>query len=207
MYQLVRMIKVIIFDLDGVLVDATEWHYEALNEALSVFGFGITRLEHTQTYNGLPTSKKLDMLSRDKNFPVGLYKTVQVLKRKYTDEKVSVYCRPSYEKQLLLKNLVTQGFRLAACSNAQKYSVENMLSQAKLLDFFEEILGNDEGFSPKPAPDMYLSLFEKLKVLPSETLIVEDSPHGIEAAHVSGAHVLEVRGFEEVNLSLFEDIL
>lgn len=201
------MIKAIIFDLDGVLIDATEWHYEALNEALRLFGYEISREEHLGIYNGLPTSKKLELLTREQGLPVGLYRTVQVMKRKFTDAKVAVYCKPSYEKQLLLTNLKRAGFRLAACSNAQKYSVVNMLSRAQIDHFFEEILGNDEGFPPKPAPDMYLALFNQMKITPKEALVVEDSPHGIEAARASGANVVTVRGFEEVNLSLFEDII
>ena len=50
------MIKAVIFDLDGVLIDATEWHYEALNDALKLFGFEISREDHTGFYNVLPTS-------------------------------------------------------------------------------------------------------------------------------------------------------
>ena len=58
-----EMIKAILYDLDGVLVDATEWHYESLNEALKeISGFEISRLEHIQTFNGLPTMKKLEIL-------------------------------------------------------------------------------------------------------------------------------------------------
>lgn len=201
------MIKSIIFDLDGVLVDATEWHFEALNEALAIFGYEITRHEHFHVYNGLPTAAKLEMLTKDKGLPVGLYKTIQHLKRKFTDEKVALYCRPNYEKQLLLKNLQRFGFRLAACSNSQRYSVVNMLTRSQIFDFFDVVMGNDEGFSPKPAPDMYIAMFEKLKAQPKEVIIVEDSPHGVQAARASGANVLEVRGFEEVNLSLFEDFI
>ena len=52
-------ISAILFDLDGVLIDATEWHYEALNRGLRLFGFDITRYEHLADYNGLPTRKKL----------------------------------------------------------------------------------------------------------------------------------------------------
>src|SRR3989344_4141668 len=103
------MIKAIIFDLDGVLVNATEWHYEALNEALGLFGFEITREEHETVYNGLPSLKKLEHLTQDKGLPKGLYKTIQVMKRKFTDEKVAVYCRPSYEKQVLMSNLKQAG--------------------------------------------------------------------------------------------------
>jgi hypothetical protein len=62
----VNRITAVLFDLDGVLVDATEWHYEALNHALGLFGFDITRYEHLSSYNGLPTRRKLEMLSVEK---------------------------------------------------------------------------------------------------------------------------------------------
>ncbi len=63
-------ITAVLFDLDGVLVDATEWHYEALNRALGLFGYSISRHDHLSTYNGLPTRKKLEMLSVETNLPV-----------------------------------------------------------------------------------------------------------------------------------------
>ena len=56
-------IKAVLFDMDGVLIDAKEWHYEALNRALALFGMPISRFEHLTTFDGLPTRKKLEMLS------------------------------------------------------------------------------------------------------------------------------------------------
>ena len=53
------MIKAIIFDMDGVLIDAKEWHYEALNNALQLFGYKISREDHLATFDGLPTREKL----------------------------------------------------------------------------------------------------------------------------------------------------
>ena len=47
-------IKAVVFDMDGVLIDAREWHYEALNRALALLGYEITRYEHLSTYDGLP---------------------------------------------------------------------------------------------------------------------------------------------------------
>ena len=59
------MIKALLYDLDGVLVDATEWHYESLNEALEeVAGFIIERSEHVTTFNGIPTNTKLEILEK-----------------------------------------------------------------------------------------------------------------------------------------------
>ena len=82
-----------------------------------------------------------------------------------------------------------------------------MLKSAQIFDFFDLIIGNDEVKEPKPHPEMYLSAFKILNLKPDECIIVEDSPHGIESAKASGAKVFEVRGTEDVNLSLFKDIL
>lgn len=200
------MIKAIIFDLDGVLIDATDWHYGALNDALKLFGYEISLEEHLTTYNGLPTVEKLKMLSLQKGLPLGLHEIIKSMKRKFTDDKVLQLCRPSHEKQILLANLKRKGYKLACCSNAQKYSVQNMLKCAQIDHFFDAIIGNDEGFKPKPAPDIYIVAFKALKVKPNEAIVVEDAAHGIEAAKASGAKVLAVRGYIDVNLSLFADL-
>lgn len=200
------MIKAIVFDLDGVLIDATEWHYEALNEALKIFGYKIGAEEHLSTYNGLPTLEKLKLMSERKELPVGLHEIIRVMKRKFTDEKVSQLCNPSHEKQIMLTNLKKKGYKLVCASNAQKYSVMNMLRNADIEHFFDLIMGNDEGYKPKPEPDIYLAMFKKLKIKPNEAIIIEDASHGIEAAKRSGAKVIAVRGYEDVNLSLFLDL-
>lgn len=200
------MIKAIIFDLDGVLVDATQWHYEALNDALKLFGFEVGLEEHQTTYNALPTVAKLKLISERKGLPVGLHEIIRTLKRKFTDRKVEFLCSPDHQKQIMLSHLKRKGYKLLCCSNSQKYSVINMLKSSGIDRYFDLILGNDEGFKPKPNPDIYLAAFKKLKIKPQEALIIEDATHGIEAAKRSGGKVIAVRGFEDVNLSLFLDL-
>ena len=201
-----RRIKAIIFDLDGVLVDATVWHFKALNGALGLFGYEVAPDDHLKVYNGLPTVEKLKIMSQKQGLPWGLHEIIQVMKRRYTDEIVRRECRPSHEKQIMLTHLKERGYKLACASNAQKYSVLNMLVMSQIEHFFEVIIGNDEGFKPKPASDIYLATFEQLKITPPEALIVEDAPPGIEAAKASGAKVLAVKGCEDVNLSLFQSL-
>lgn len=200
------MIKAILFDLDGVLIDATDWHYEALDRALSIFGYKISREDHFKIYNGLPTNEKLKLLSERQGLPLGLHPIIKDLKRKYTNEIVNQLCRPSHAKQLMLTHLRANGYRLACCSNAQKHSVLQMLASAQIDHFFDEIIGNDEGWLPKPSPEIYLGAFARLSISPDEAVIVEDAPHGIEAAKASGAQVIAVRGYEDVNLSLFYNL-
>lgn len=200
------MIKAILFDLDGVLVDATEWHYEAFNKALGIFGFSISYEDHIHTYNGLPTAEKLKILSANHNLPNGLHEIIKKLKRKYTNEIINQKCRPSHTKQLLLNQLKTQGYKIACCSNSQKYAVLDMLKKSQIDQYFDLILGNDDGYKSKPDPDIYLAAFEKLNISPQEAIIIEDAPHGIEAAKSSGAQVIAVRGYDDVCLSLFENL-
>ena len=77
------MIKLIIFDLDGVLVDARELHYNALNKALESVDkkYVIDRDEHLSTYDGLSTTKKLNILTKLKGLPVELHGSIWKLKQ------------------------------------------------------------------------------------------------------------------------------
>ena len=80
------MIKLIIFDLDGVLVDARELHYEALNKALGSIDekYIIQRDEHLSTYDGLTTTRKLKMLSKNKDLSEELHDTIHNMKQDMT---------------------------------------------------------------------------------------------------------------------------
>ena len=192
-------IKAILFDVDGVLVDATEWHYEALNRALGLFGYTIARYEHLTTYNGLPTRKKLEMLSVEKGFPRGLQAIVNKIKQKYTREEILRSCTPVFEKEFMVHQLKRDGYKLACCSNSIRESVELMLRGSGILELFDCVLSNEDVKQAKPDPEIYVTAFAKLGVKPEEAMIVEDAPHGIESAKRSGAMLCEVTGFNEVD--------
>src|SRR5262249_42410895 len=188
-------IACVLFDLDGVLVDATEWHYVALNRALALFGFDITRYEHLSDYNGLPTRKKLQMLSVEKGLPAALHNTLSQLKQVYTRDEILTKCRPVFEKEYLLSRLRKEGYRMAVCSNSIRESLHLMVQQSGLSGHFDFLVSNEDVSRPKPDPEIYATAMARLDVRPAETLIVEDSPHGLEAARRSGAHVCQVTGF------------
>lgn len=192
-------IACVLFDLDGVLVDATEWHYEALNRSLRLFGTEITRYEHLSTYNGLPTRTKLEMLSVEKGLPKALHGLVNRVKQVYTREEVLTRCRPVFEKEYMLARLKREGYVLAVCSNAVHDSVALMIDQSGLCPYLEFFLSNEDVATPKPDPAIYVEAMRRLGVTPAETVIVEDAPAGVEAARRSGAHVCQVSGFSEVD--------
>ncbi len=192
-------LKAILFDLDGVLIDATEWHYEALNKALSLFGFSISRYQHLADYNGLPTRRKLEMLTRERGLPEFLHGPINRLKQVYTRDEIIRQCKPVFEIEYMLSRLRRQGFRMAVCSNSIRDSIELMLERSGIRDMFEFIISNEDVRYPKPNPEIYLSAISRMQLTASEVLIVEDAPHGIEAARQSGAYVCEVGGFRDVD--------
>jgi HAD superfamily hydrolase (TIGR01509 family) len=192
-------ISCVLFDLDGVLVDATEWHYVALNRALALFGFDITRYEHLSDYNGLPTRKKLQMLSVEKGLPQALHDTLSRLKQVYTRDEILTSCRPVFEKEYMLSRLRKEGYRMAVCSNSIRESLRMMVQQSGLETYFEFLVSNEDVSRPKPNPEIYATTMTRMGVRPTETVIVEDSLHGLEAARRSGAHVCEVSGFADVD--------
>ncbi len=103
------MIKAVIFDMDGVLIDAKDWHYEALNRALRLFGMEISRSDHLTTFDGLPTRRKLEMLTVTENLPEGLHRFLNDLKQVYTLELVSSRCRPTFAHEFALARLKARG--------------------------------------------------------------------------------------------------
>lgn len=200
-------IKAVLFDLDGVLVDMPDGHYDALNRALSVFGARIEEDEHHSFFNGLPTRKKLEELERQGRIPTGLREFINNLKQKHTKAVIEERCKPDYSKLILMRHLKDRGYKLACCSNSLKETLHLMLKSAHLYDHFDLILGNDEIANPKPHPEIYLTAFKHFGIEPHEAIIVEDSAHGIASAQASGGHVYIVKNPSDVNLSLFENLL
>lgn len=192
-------VKAVLFDLDGVLIDATEWHYAALNRALGLFGFEISRYEHLSSYNGLPTKKKLKMLSVEKGLPEPLHGLLDRLKQIYTREEILTKCRPVFEKEYMLHRLQREGLRLACCSNSIRDTLELMLRESGILECFECTVSHQDVSRPKPDPEIYVHTMARMGLSPAEVVIVEDAPHGVEAARRSGAHVCQVRGFGDVD--------
>ncbi len=194
-----KKIKAIILDMDGVIIEAKDWHYEALNRALGLFGMEISRYDHLVTYDGLPTRKKLEMLSLERGLPVSLHEFINHMKQLYTMEIIYAKCKPLFYHQYAFSKLKGEGYRLAVCSNSVRKSVEIMIEKAQLNEYLEFYLSNQDVKEAKPHPEIYIRAIEKLGLTPGECLIVEDNEHGIKAALASGANLLRVFNVEEVN--------
>lgn len=196
-----KMIKAILFDMDGVLIDAKEWHYESLNQVLDLFGMAIDRDAHLATFDGLPTRRKLEMLSKSRGFPRGLHDFTNKLKQDRTVEMATALCRPVFHHRYALSRLKQDGMKLAVCSNSVRQSVKLMMKLSGLTSYLDFMVSNEDVSKPKPDPEMYLHAIQHLGLPANEVLILEDNDHGIAAARASGAHVMIVGDTDDVRYS------
>ena len=204
------MTKLIIFDLDGVLVEAKEIHYKTLNQALWEIAkskkYVISEAEHLSIYDGLKTNQKLELLTQNKGLQRDTYETVWNRKQDLTIEAISEL-QPDLEKIKLFKELRNRGYKLACASNSIRRSVLVMLAKIGIIEYMDLIISNEDVKNSKPHPEMYWKTMSMMGCLPEETLIVEDSPHGLLAASRSRASVLRVDNPHDLTLEKIENKL
>jgi len=203
-----KNIKLVIFDLDGVLVDACEWHRLALNQALKeVCNYEISLEDHYNTFNGIPTRKKLKALSEMKILPLDNHDLIYEKKQDLTIEMIKKHAKIRNEKISLINSLKEKGIKVACYTNSIRKTAELMLKKTGVYELMDYVLTNQDVTSPKPDPEGYDFLVKKFKLQKENVVIVEDSPKGKLAAYASGCNVLEVKNPEEVSLKIFKEIL
>jgi len=201
------MKTLVIFDLDGVLVDACEWHRIALNKALyEVSGYEIPIEEHHSEFNGRPTRVKLSKLVDRGIIEEKDIDAVYALKQKFTIETIEESAHRRQEKVDLMLWLKEKDFLIACFTNSIRETAELMLKKTGVFEMLDMIVTNEDVKNPKPDPEGYLKIMKKLRVYPDNVIIVEDSPTGLKAAVDSTAGtVVEVSGPKVVNIDLLKD--
>lgn len=199
------MIKLVVFDLDGVLVSTKEIHFHAFNDALeNVWGKGrsISFEEHLKQYDGISTKKKLEKLTELYGLPEFLYNQIWLEKQKQTKKYIESLLNPSHylDKVELLGKLKEDGYTVFCASNCIRESMTLMLESLGCMPYIDKYISNEEVYNIKPHSEIYLRCMVSAGVNPKETLIVEDSVVGRESANKSGAHVLAVNCPSEVTI-------
>jgi HAD superfamily hydrolase (TIGR01509 family) len=202
------MNKLVIFDLDGVLIDSREAHYESLNRALASVdnSYVITREEHLSTYDGLPTSQKLKMLTERKGLPVNLHDLVWKLKQ---DETIDIFSVLHQDHQLIefFKELKSKKYKLAVASNSVRNTVKIILIKLGILEYIDYYVSNEDVSRNKPFPEMYWKCMIALNALPKDTVIIEDSHIGRQGATDSGAHLVPVENRQDLTQHKINNVI
>lgn len=199
-------IQAIVFDLDGVLVDSRPLHYEALNRALAEIDkkFVINVEEHLAKYDGLPTSKKLLLLSEEKGLPRGFHTEIWKRKQDMTFDLIKEIVKPCEKLRNMLSSLRKSGFKLYCCSNSISLTLNEMLKSLGVLEFFERVYSNEDVISSKPHPMIYLRCCCDNGYAPCQVIVVEDSPIGRVSATLSGCHVCAVASPDSLSLDVVQ---
>lgn len=184
------MITLVLFDLDGVLIDAKHIHYDALNQALGE-EYAINEEEHMNIYDGRKTVEKLQILTERKGLPDDLHEEISRKKQEITIRLVSKL-EPIEEIVELFKTLESQGYAIGICSNSIRRTVLTALAKTGLMEYCSLVISNEDVKNAKPHPEMYWKAMSIMGVLPENTLIVEDSPPGLLAAERSRANYIRV---------------
>lgn len=194
------MIKTIIFDLDGVLVDTKKIHFFALNESLKKFKCEVISFEdHINQYDGLPTAEKLNILNFKKKVPKKLNKSIQKYKQKIT-EKILLKKINQNKKTISLFKELNKKFKIAVATNATRRTLDICIKKLGIKKYINFNLSNEDIKNPKPNPEIYLRIFIEFGIYPHEALIVEDSPYGREAAISSGGKLMPIKNLEDLNI-------
>jgi beta-phosphoglucomutase-like phosphatase (HAD superfamily)/dTDP-glucose pyrophosphorylase len=192
-------IKLIIFDLDGVLVETKELHYMALNYALSQIDekYCISFDEHLLRYDGLSTQKKLNILTNERLLNKDLHKKILEIKQCKTFELIDNY---AFAKKDNIFEELSKNYKIAIASNSIRSTIKKIINKLSISEYVDRYYSNEDIKYPKPHPEIYMQTMIDFGVSPKETLIIEDSPLGRKAAIDSGAIVMGVNNIEEVNL-------
>ncbi len=198
--------KLVIFDLDGVLIDSRELHYDALNEALRKVGqeYVINREEHLSTYDGLNTTRKLELLSEQKGLDRKYFNQIWQDKQNATFELIRKLPSNNTAKYII-DELKKKGWKVAVASNSIRETIRIALDTIGILGVVDYIVSNEDVKRTKPFPEMYWKCMTALNTLPKNTIIIEDSHIGRQGAIDSGAILYPVENANDLNGIKFMD--
>ena len=194
------MIKTIIFDLDGVLVDTKIIHFEALNMALKRFKYKEISLDdHNKVFDGLPTKEKLIILNKKNELPIESFSKINNYKQKITSKILKKKIKKNQNILKIFKHLY-KDYKIAVATNAVKSTLNICLEKLGVSKYIHYKLSNEDIKNPKPNPEIYLKIFIHFGIYPNEALIAEDSHYGREAAISSGAKLLPIKKLKDLTL-------
>lgn len=200
--------KLLIFDLDGVLIESRELHYETLNDALNTIDpkYIITREEHLSTYDGLSTTTKLKILAANKGLPSSYFDQIWQDKQKHTFERLKSISRSSKLIEIC-EWLKSKNYRIAVASNSIRETIKISLMSLGIMEYVEYIMSNEDVRRTKPYPEMYWNCMNALNAIPRTTIIAEDSHIGRQGAIDSGAVLLPIENSYDLTLERVQDIV
>ena len=184
------MLKAVIFDMDGVLVDSEPLHYE-INKLTAERHCGIILdYEYYKQYIGSTVFFMWDKIKKDFNYDKYTTQELFDLSEVIKEELVSTKGYPEVKGAVNFVKSLSGKFKLAVASSSCIANIENNMKKLGLktdsINAFDKLVSGTTVKNPKPAPDVFLKAAEELGVKPSECIVIEDSSNGAKAAKAAG---------------------
>ncbi|CUP79361.1 HAD family hydrolase [Clostridium baratii] len=183
------MIKAVIFDLDGLLIDSEIISYKIYKEILNQFGHDFSIEEYAQNFSGKTEVKNVTNLIDTYSLPwtvdIGLNNVLE-MESKFIDQGVAL----KTGAKELLEYLKDKCFKIAIASSSTEDRALTILRQHNIIEYFDEFVFGHEVKKGKPNPDIFLKTCDKLSEKPEECLVLEDSEAGIQAAYSASIPVI-----------------
>lgn len=176
------MLKGILFDMDGTLIDSEPVHYRAYQEALAPMGYSLPYEE----YSKITGCTRPAILAMIKNLLGPLNVSDETFDEQVAANKAAINAREGYPIVAGVREMLAQmqaaGFRMAVASSSPQSYIEHVVASLGIGEYFELLVSGETVEHPKPEPDIFLKAAEELGLKPEECLVVEDSYNGVLAA-------------------------
>jgi len=174
------MLKLIIFDFDGLMVNSEHVVFDALKILFKQYGKVLTWTYFCK-HIGVPVTDSLKKFHRDFELPIPFTQFLEErnsIVHQYLSKKLKLM--PGVKKiiELLRKKPVT----LAIATSGKRTYIEYWLKKFGIEKYFKTVVCIDDVQKGKPHPDLILKVLEETEFSPTESIIIEDAPSGIEAA-------------------------
>jgi HAD superfamily hydrolase (TIGR01509 family) len=188
------MIKAIIFDMDGVLVDSEPFHVEIEKRQFKLNHLVVSEEEHCQ-YMGVASDVMWSEIARRHSLAVPVKNLIEQNRAesiRYFSELKEIPVMPGLVD--LLKKLRQKSYHLAVASSSFPEVIEVILEKTNLRKYFQVVVSSQEAGKSKPEPDVFLLAVNNIGINPEECLVIEDSANGIKAAHAAGMSCIAYQG-------------
>jgi sugar-phosphatase len=198
------MIKAVIFDMDGVIVDSEQIWDDAEKHVFSSYGIDITESDQLNTRN-MNMQQVSQYWSQKARTPFSLEESEQSVIQRVCQQiqKTPVAMQGALN---LLKQIHTMNFPIGLATNAPKPVCHTVLQCLQIETYFSSVQTADDVKNTKPHPEIYLKSADNLKVEPKHCLVFEDSPNGVKAAHAAGMKVIYVNPHRIAETSILSNI-
>ncbi len=190
------MIKAIIFDMDGVLVDSEPFHTEIEKRQFRLNGIKISDEEH-RNYMGVASDVMWRQISERQPLELSVEKLIEqnrIESIRYFSELTEIPVMPGLIE--LLESLQQKNYPMAVASSSFPEIIELILQKTGLKKYFQVVVSSQEAEKSKPEPDVFLLAARRLNISPENCLVIEDSANGIRAAHLAGMSCIAYQGPE-----------